>query len=918
MKRLLGWLCAFLLALMPILSVQGEEIAAADQAEHLAVFYLHATKDADLIKTAKYVICALDANKGTRDLVIDRVDDGRKRLVFQKADSASLDSLINKKDKLSDGTGTIQNADLLKQLSKAAYDIWMVVPQEACKNLAENQEMMDQFGQLLENTASRIHLVLIGNDLKEPGGKTALAQLAAAYPGRVEWIRISSDFLAQNREVNADGTVHTGDYFLASFFGKPVDLLPEQKDEGSWEITLPESGNIYVLQRHTGEGSDPAVTDGQGNPRQVQQGISLVYPSKKNDETCFTGSLVTQLPAGSYELSGCTGEVKVYWYPNLENLQPVFDMGEETWQWGEQKASLSIGNALYRPEDFYVIFATGINDNPSVDNIPAYNPETGAWELEIEAKEEVKKVTITPQATLRMKDGNQVWSWKGSSETRNLESAGSTVRESAPTEETLYFMDGTGAALTRNWNEFFDYNTYEEQEFSAKADDKAAGSITIHPEKDGFTMEAVPGMPGEGIVTLQCGETTYELKVVCKNARDIFTGIELPDNTDPTNVRAGKNVEFSARIPEATRREWQAASSQLAGFPDVESLKLRITGEGLAGEAEEQAFTEDKGDLSATVAVSIPDNCPDGEFQLSCQVVDTKGNPVEAAVTSLAVRVRNTIPHAVKALAEKTDISLEGMPGKYEAKDFLAEALGTGNPFELFADEETGIREITVSVSNPAGLKVNDESLEETGEAWETVLSDPKAIQVIMADNIGDHVLTLTASDGVNQSEPISIKVHVYSQMLRIAMYAAAGLAALLLLLVLILVIRRIRKPKFGDIQLRCLASSDENAERSREIMNRCPLVSMEQYGKDPVSLTDLLILSRQPDLGTEATEATDDITLLPTKYGEVNVLFGKKAMERIGRHEKRDLIKQDDEKPYRLRIDNYYIQIEKTQGNGN
>ena len=94
--------------------------------------------------------------------------------------------------------------------------------------------------------------------------------------------------------------------------------------------------------------------------------------------------------------------------------------------------------------------------------------------------------------------------------------------------------------------------------------------------------------------------------------------------------------------------------------------------------------------------------------------------------------------------------------------------------------------------------------------------------------------------------------------------------------------------------------------------MNRCPPVSMECYGKDPVSLTDLLILARQPDPGAEVTAATDDIMLLPTKYGEVNVLFGKKAMERIGRHEKRDLITQNS--VYRLRIDNYYIQIGKVQ----
>lgn len=910
MKRLLGWLCAVLLALLPILSVQGEE-NAADQAEHLAVFYLHATKDAELMKTAKYVICALDAGKGTRDIVIDRVDDARKKLVFSKADSNALDNLVSKKDKTSDGTDSIRNTELLARLSADAFDVWMVVPQEACENFAQNGKMMDQFGGMLGNPGSRIHLVMIGDDLKEPAGDTALAQLAADHPGQVDWIRITSDFLAQNRSVNADGTVHTGDYFLASQFGKPVDLLPEQKDDNKWEISLPEPGNVYVLQRHTGSAADPEVTDIQGNPRMIQQSVSLEYPSKKNDETCFTGSLLTQLPAGSYELTGCTGEIKVYWYPDLDELKPVFDMGEEIWKWGNQKVTLSIGNALYQPEKFSVYFKKAINDNSSVDEIPVYNSETGVWEQEFETKEDIKKVTITPRATLRMKDGNQIWSWESEPQSRVLESAGSAVRKDARAEEVLYFMDETGGTLTRKWKEFFEYNEYEEQAFDAIADGNAEHGIAIRKDNSGFSLTAIPGTPGEGTVTLKCGESTHELKVVWKNARDIFDGIEFPDNAASGSVRAGGEVEFTAQIPEETRREWQAAGSQLPGLPAIDALKLigRIAG---TESVKEQNFTEDNGALSAAVHVSVPDNSPAGELLLNCRVVDAAGKEIESAGRDLTVQVQNTEPHAIGFFTKKMDISLEGMPGKYEGKDFLTEVLGTGSLFELFADEETGIKEIDLSISNPAGLKVNDEPLEETGETWQVTVSDPKGIPGIMTDNPGDHVLTLTASDGVNLSEPVSIKVHVYSKVLRIAMYAAVGLAVAILLLVLILVIRRIRKPKFGDVQLCCLASSDENAERSKEILNKCPAIPMERYGKDPISLTDLLILARQPDLGAEAAEVTDDIMLLPAKYGEVNVLFGKKAMERIGRHEKRDLITQNS--VYRLRIDNYYIQIEKVQ----
>ncbi len=916
MKKLLGWLCAFLLLLLPIISAQSEE-TDGDQTELLAVFYLHATKDDELIKTAKYVICALDVNKGTRDIVIDRVDDAKKRLVYNKADSNSLDSLINKKEKLSDGTEPIRNTDLLAKLLAEQSDIWMIVPQEACGNLVQNQGMMDQFEELLEDPELQIHLVLIGDDVKAPDGDTALAQLAAFYPGQVEIIRITSDFLAQNRAANADGTVHTGDYFLASFFGKPVDLVPEQKDDNKWTISLPEPGNIFILQRHTGEVAEPVITDEQDKSRMIQQYISLEYPSKKNDGTCFTGSLLTQLPAGSYDLADCSGEIKVYWYPNQDKLQPIFDMGGESWVWGRHKVSLSIGDALYRPKDFYVVFSTAINDNPLVDNIPEYNPENKLWELELETKTDVKKIEITPKVILRMKDGNQIWSWDSEHHNRILESAGSSARKDAPSEVILYFTDENGGTFTGQWNDFFDYSDYEEQTFGAEASGNVENSIIIRTDATGFSLEAVPGMPGEGTVILKCGESMHELKVVWKDVRDIFDGIEFSDNAASGYVQVGKEVELKARIYGETSREWQTAASQLIGFPNMETLKLNgwIAGKRSfeTETAEGQIFTEKNEELSATVSVAVPDNYPAGELLLTCQVIDAIEESDEIISKDLIVRVRNSNPQTVKDFTEKTDVILKGIPGKYEAKEFLLETLGTGNLFELFTDDETEIKEIIVSVSNPVGLSENNKPLEETGETWQAIVSDPKSIPSIMVDAPGDHILTLTASDGVYRSAPISIKVHVYSKVLQIVMYVGAALTVAILLLVLILVIRRICKPQFGDIQLRCMASIDENAERSREILNECLAVPMESYGKNPVSLTDLLILARQPDMGAAVTEATDDIILLPTKHSEVNVFFGKKAMERIGRHEKRDLIKQNS--MYRLRIDSYYIWIEKVQG---
>ena len=61
MKKLMGWLCALLLIVTPVFYALSEEETAVSQNERLAVFYLHATKDNTLIRTARYVILALDA-----------------------------------------------------------------------------------------------------------------------------------------------------------------------------------------------------------------------------------------------------------------------------------------------------------------------------------------------------------------------------------------------------------------------------------------------------------------------------------------------------------------------------------------------------------------------------------------------------------------------------------------------------------------------------------------------------------------------------------------------------------------------------------------------------------------------------------------------------------------------------------------
>ena len=95
-------------------------------------------------------------------------------------------------------------------------------------------------------------------------------------------------------------------------------------------------------------------------------------------------------------------------------------------------------------------------------------------------------------------------------------------------------------------------------------------------------------------------------------------------------------------------------------------------------------------------------------------------------------------------------------------------------------------------------------------------------------------------------------------------------------------------------------------------MMSKTRPVSMEHFGKRPVSLNTALMLTRQPALTKELAEIAEDITLLPTKHDELNIMFGKKAMTNLGQQEKKISLSQGNVQ--RIRIGNQYVLIENVQ----
>ena len=973
MKRIFGWLCAVLLFLTPALSALGEEIPAADTDERLAVFYVHASKIPEELSSAKYIIRAVRTKNTGRDIKITRTKGSD---VYNTTDNGELSRLTDYNTGLIDLKKDIiiENEELLAELAGTTSDIWMVVPngaEGACEKVISSQPLAEQFDRLLQDRPrSRIHLILIGDLVQEPKNGTTLAELAAKYPGQVEWIRIKSNFMVQN--CGEDDTCHTGDYFLASLFGmsgdslllaKPVDLIsglpvvPSEQPAGTelqqaegrrWSVTLPETGHVFILQRNMNNPApDPILKDSNNGDRSLES--YMLAPPSQNDIVYYSCAVAASLPGGEYYLSGAADDTKVYWYPDFEELNPVLNMGEgDQWIWGGQTVTLTLANTLGRPDDFEVLFEQKRDDNSPSSHTVSYDSGK-SWKMTFNVSQSTntKQIQITPSARLHMKDGNLIWEWKGDPQTRELVSTPVKVREGVQSEPLLlYFTEETGGSFSGKWAEFFDFNPEENYDPVGlkRGETVPEESIGLNQTDDGFTVDAIPGTGdgGNGSIILEYGNASRELETAWKNTKDITDSTEI--RTDPETVSVGENVTITATISQETYSEWQKATAQLGTdyFPGPETLKLSGTlktepDESAADSPEEAPFSKnEEGSYTAEIILPVPDGITEGDYEIHYIVVNTAGEATrEVKNDVVSISIHNSKPVLKTVYAEtlkaETAISLGGFPNSMEPKQLFREVFGTENLFDLFEDKETAIRRIEISISPSDGLMLEngEDNLPLDAGNWEinnpelsdepetdkesantnTVLLTKTTRPAMPWEEENKYTVRLKAYDGAQWSEELTTEVSVYSNFYRIIMYAAAGTALLLLILIIILIVRQIRKPQFTDIKLRCYVSSDENAERGREIMTKCQPTSMAYFGKKAVSLTDLLILTRQPAFGPETTEITDDIMLLPTKHGEVNVLFGKKAMERIGRHEKRDLITQNN--ACRMRIDNQYIQIE-------
>ena len=953
-KRILIGFCVTLLILLPVLSALSELDMDEGNCPTLAVFYVPAASKGTLEAiAANYTVRMIMARwNGKQNKYVQRTDSTAGTL--QAADDAfKYENLFNKAG--SEGNDTIKNFKAVKKaLNKQDCDIWFVVPSKAVRNFISNSNLMEQLRELTKGTSSRIHIVFFSKEECDLDENTALGALTRDVA--VECTTVLPDFQASK----ANGRAHNGSYFIASLFSKaPLDL-PVSDEENTYSFTPNADGKAFVLICWNGASGDYAVKNASGQDV-VQDSAFSIRPEK--GEITYTGCMATGLEKGAdYSVSlpeGAEASVRVYWYPDLDSIQPSLDPTDI--QYGENTIQLSVADNLNQPDSFQIQFDFRKDDGEITNPSTALNENQMGWTARLNTSTSNATVTIVPRLCLKTADQNLVYEWVGNSVTQVLQSGTVELQPEAPEALTLYYYQDHMGQLRLSWDQFFAYNKSDESlQFNVESanDSGDSNGITVQHDKSGFTLKLNSSAVSEGScdLVLTGKDKQHTLSVYRKDMAPLLNETitvevsptepfsEESDSEEFTSdedfsekVHAGKAVEVTVTIPADTVAAWQEAAGQIEkGFPPLEDLVLE--GKILSDDNDEEENGDETGQEDASTnhlepnpldgsrygSVSLPTdaNAEPGYKTVRASLHTGSGSFNLLLSNEPEFELINEPPRPAKESSEK-EIRLEGLPWNYQTKDNLLELLfETDQPFDLFQDPEESLVKITLSIDNTDGLEMPDIETKEGDEAgevsteWKVDLTDSDSSIPIKVLTPGKHTITLTASDGIDrQEEPptIIVQVEIYSIILRYASYAAAGLLAFLLILILIRIIVQARKPKFGNIQIRCYAGMDDDQERGREILSKCRPVPLKQYGKKPVTLSTVMVLTRQPALSAESSAIADDIQLLPTRHNELNLIFGKDARQKIGRHDKRQLITPGGH--YRMRIGNTYIQLENYRG---
>ena len=936
-KRVLTLICAALLVLLPAVHAGAELdlVRSGDKAEDIVIFYVPATADETIMRTARYVVQSIhEANSG-REINLYRTDSNPK-------DEFNPQKSISKGAVKGDDEFKVIKGKNIDRFEKKAHEYWVLIPYEA-SDAFYTAKVTERFRSLLSKEGAVMHIVLIGDKTKEPSEESALSKLSAEC--EVDWIRIRSDFQTETvdeKEYSSGGTMHTGDYLLALLRGRqcPLDLTVD-RDGDNWKFKPVEKTTVLLLIRWEGEPKTVTVTDPEGNlstekkeitiSQEGSAGYSVISIDKLGNEKEYT----VDAPGAD--------SVKAYYFLDLNTIVPELKLPDQA-MIGENTLQLNMGNLL-GAHKLDVIFDIYKNEEKNATGETAeFDSDNNVWTKTINLDKSYKFFKVVPRVYLFMEDGNRVKYWDDvEPDQRMLEVGGVTTLENADKNITLYYDSHDPELTVRKsyeWKEFFSFNPGDFDNLGKEvevAEELTNAGLTVIKTKDSkieiilkkseakskdsseeTLSETIKETETEGdittektdkpdVVKFKLNEHPYELRISLKDVNELREGIRLAIQEETIHV-GGKQI-ITATIDADAIAAWGEASDQIAEFPALDQIQLFFADDD--GDGAPMLQQED-GSWQAQKSLSIGVAEAPGSRNIKVQIKMGKNNREE----SLSFDVINTPPYLKEEAPEAVQkIEMSGWPWNYTPNENLLKVLtGVDNPIDLFSDDETEDYTLSVKVilDNDNGLILPEDAEKQQENDWIIELSNKEDSAPITATEPGEHKLTIIASDGVNSSEPLEISFKVYSVVLRYVSYAALGLAAFLLILVMILIIHHARKPSFDRISIRCFAGADEDVELAKEVLNKSNPVSMMNFGKKPVTLTTALILTRQPPMDQEISKVTDDIILLPTKHDELSIRFGKKALEKMGRHEKKELLSRGNTN--RMRIGNTYIQIENVQ----
>ena len=418
-------------------------------------------------------------------------------------------------------------------------------------------------------------------------------------------------------------------------------------------------------------------------------------------------------------------------------------------------------------------------------------------------------------------------------------------------------LDGSILKISVDWNA-----KGEEQE--------EAGDALTSDVKFTLALSGQEGNSASASITIQAVD--YQT---------LLSQIKFEASEEP--VKAGDAATWTVRIPGDAAEIWQKAAGIWPGINPLNELTAGESGKpGISFEKEEQ------GDWAAQSTYQVASDATDGDF-ISLALMVNAGD-AQLTGSDVTISFANSKPTIQWTGSTSKEIVLQGMPWKLEKSgDLWGILFGETKLADLFEDSESAQLTYQLSLSGNALMSVGEEMIElpypkELSDQSDFELSKP--IYILGLQNLlapkHSVIFTLTASDGVNRSDPIEITISVYSHLMRILSWIGLGLGAAALLTAILLVLRQVLKPRFADLRLVCIVTPQ--TEEVGSVPTGARWVELSGFGKKSVALTDLLIMTRQPPLPEDALAVAQKIRIAPYKNECVCLQCGKKEAREMGK----------------------------------